>query len=81
MFFICVIKVVCGGNIVKSGKRPLSSTKRLKPTIVEGSMDIIVNQPMTSLCRLLMYYIKSDGEVVADSMVLKVQEKLQNKVK
>jgi hypothetical protein len=35
---------------------------------------------MVPSCRLLVYYVRKDGETVADSMVVDIEDKLENQV-
>ncbi|KAK3727993.1 hypothetical protein QZH41_015941, partial [Actinostola sp. cb2023] len=46
----------------------------------EGSIVFPVTQAMVPSCRLLVYYFRKDGETVADSMVIDVEDKLENQV-
>ena len=50
------------------------------PTVEEFEIKFNVTQQMVPSCRILVYYIRSDKETVADSMVLDVEDKLENQV-
>ena len=39
-----------------------------------------VTQEMVPSCRILVYYIRTDKETVADSIVFDVEDKLENQV-
>ena len=72
---------MCAGEIHVSGKTRLSSFKRTSQTTAEGSLEFSLPQILpVSSCRLLVYYVRKDGEVVPDFISLKVQGKLSNQV-
>ena len=57
--------------------------KRAKVSKLNKANDFIefmVTQSMVPSCRLLVYYVRKDGETVADSMVIDVEDKLENQV-
>ena len=71
--------MMCGGNIRVSDERPIP-IRKIKPNVVEGSIQFLVTQAMVPACRLLVYYLRKDGETVADSMVVDIEDKLENQV-
>ena len=57
--------------------------KKQKPVLYgvqEERFKLQVTQEMVPSCRLLVYYIRSDGETVADSVRIDVEDKLENQV-
>ncbi|XP_070557715.1 alpha-2-macroglobulin-like isoform X2 [Ptychodera flava] len=47
----------------------------------EFTLTLPIGREMAPDCKLLLYYIRGDGEVIADSIKFKVQQKLENEVK
>ena len=54
--------------------------RQIKPRVAGGSITFQVTQAMVPSCRLLVYYVRKDGETVADSIVVDVEDKLENQV-
>ena len=64
---------------------PGSSSKDSRPKVsklnkANDSIEFEVTQAMVPSCRLLVFYVRKDGETVADSMVVDVEDKLENQV-
>ncbi|KAK3709154.1 hypothetical protein QZH41_018067 [Actinostola sp. cb2023] len=74
-----VYNLMCGGNVIVSEERHIA-IHRKKNQVAEGSIVFPVTQAMVPSCRLLVYYARKDGETVADSMVIDVEDKLENQV-
>ncbi|XP_070542070.1 LOW QUALITY PROTEIN: alpha-2-macroglobulin-like [Ptychodera flava] len=47
----------------------------------EVTLTLQIDRQMAPNCKLLLYYIRGDGEVIADSIKFKVQRKFENEVK
>jgi len=74
-------QLICGNDITSFGSKRLTSIRNIKPNIAEGSIEFDVTQtPLVSSCRLVVYYVRQDGDVVADSSPLEVQHSQRNKV-
>ena len=71
---------MCGGNVTLSERKQYSPVRQVKPTVFEDFIVFPVTQTMVPSCRLLVYYARKDGETVADSMVIDVEDKLENQV-
>ena len=71
---------MCGGNIIVSERRRLP-VRHIRPTEAQGLLVFPVTQAMVPSVRLLLYYVRKDGETVADSMVIDVEDKLENQVR
>ncbi|XP_015921584.2 alpha-2-macroglobulin isoform X2 [Parasteatoda tepidariorum] len=59
---------------------PEAQDSKYLPPIGEVSIDIDVNTIMSPSIRVLVYYVKESGEVVADSMEIDVESCFENKV-
>ncbi|XP_070542069.1 alpha-2-macroglobulin-like isoform X2 [Ptychodera flava] len=46
----------------------------------EVTLTIPIDRKMAPNCKLLLYYIRGDGEVIADSIRFKVQQKFENEI-
>ena len=51
-----------------------------KKSVATGSLKLNVSQAMVPYCRLLIYYVRTDGETVADSVKVDVEDRLENQV-
>ena len=49
--------------------------------ISQGFIEFAVTQKMVPSCRLLLFHVRDDKETVADSMLVDVEDTLENKVK
>lgn len=63
------------GTLVKTGTHVVSSGNKMK-----ASFSIQSLAPMAPTSRLLVYCIKQDGEIVVDSLNLKIDDPFQNQV-
>lgn len=46
----------------------------------DGFIEFPVTQAMVPSCRLLAYYVRQDGETVADNIMVDIEDKLENQV-
>lgn len=51
------------------------------PLVKTFEIDIPVTTGMVPSCQVIVYYVREDKEVVADSMEFHVEDKLENQVK
>ncbi|CAB4041032.1 Hypothetical predicted protein [Paramuricea clavata] len=82
-------KILCKGNLIASGViektldriiRTGSRNIRQKGTVHKSMFNFNVTQAMVPNCRILVYYVKMDKEVVGDSITFDVEDKLENQV-
>ena len=52
-----------------------------KPRIQQFKIRFTVTKEMVPSCRILVYYIRDDGEIVADGLFYDVEDLLENKVR
>lgn len=71
--------MMCRGNVTVSEKRSVPISL-VKPSVYKGLIEFPVVQTMVPSCRLLVYFVRKDGEVVADSMVVDIEDILDNQV-
>jgi hypothetical protein len=60
--------------------RTSSRNIRTKGTVNKFRLNFNVTQAMVPSCRILVYYVKTDKEVVGDSITFDVEDKLENQV-
>jgi hypothetical protein len=60
-------------------KRRIKRIKRMA-NVNEFQLKFNVSQKMVPSCRILVYYVREDKEVVGDSIVYNVEDKLENQV-
>ncbi|GBN94007.1 hypothetical protein AVEN_229339-1 [Araneus ventricosus] len=58
---------------------PANSTEQ--PEIGEFLLSFDPRATMSPMARLLVFYVRDDGEIVADSRVIRIAQCLQNKVR
>lgn len=46
----------------------------------QGFIEFVVNQKMVPSCRILLFHVKNDQEIVADNMPIDIEDTLGNKV-
>ena len=77
---------MCKGNIVKAGTHTqfhdvMKKQNSTTTSLVENfDIKFRVTMDMVPSCRVMVYYVRKDKEVVADSVELDVEDKLQNQV-
>ncbi|XP_065060460.1 alpha-1-macroglobulin-like [Rhopilema esculentum] len=70
-------KLACRGNIEHSGSVVHQNTDM---EIASAQIPLFVTQTMVPKCRMLVFFVRSDGEFVSDSIVLPVEAKFENEV-
>ena len=68
------------GQLVSIGSKVQTVSPNIK-SVANGTIRFSVTQAMVPSCRLLLYYIRDDGETVADSVEIDVEDKLENQVR
>ena len=76
---------MCKGNIVKAGTHTqfhdMKKQNLTTRSLVENfDIKFRVTMDMVPSCRVMVYYVRKDKEVVADSVELDVEDKLENQV-
>ena len=77
------VQIICKGNLMFSGlikkkpKRRRNKKSVQRTTVNEFKLIFNISQEMVPSCRILVYYVRQNKEVVGDSIVYDVEDKLQ----
>ena len=72
LFYIS-FQIYSSGSIVESGKIPMSNRQQIWKFNATSSM--------APKAKLILFFVRSDGEVIADGLTMNVQGVFENKVK
>ena len=72
-----MLQLLCRGNIEDSGS---VSDSRYSGKIATAAISIFVTQKMAPKCRLLAFFVRTDGEFVGDSEEIPIEKKFENEV-
>ena len=70
--FFLFRKVISGGKIVYEIKRQIQNANT--------AFQFPITPKMAPVSRVVAYYINEDGQVIADALLMRVQEKCENPV-
>ena len=71
------MQLLCRGNIEDSGS---VSDSKFSGKIAKAAILISVTQKMAPKCRLLAFFVRTDGEFVGDSEEIPIEKKFENEV-
>ncbi|KAJ7371502.1 C3 and PZP-like alpha-2-macroglobulin domain-containing protein 8 [Desmophyllum pertusum] len=84
-------QIFCRGKLVAQGRKlhavdyqpSMKTSKNSKNEEMftsRGFIEFVVTQKMVPSCRLLLFHVRDDREIVADNMLIDVEDTLENKV-
>jgi len=85
------LKIFCRGKLIahgrklhpgdyKPGMKTFRNSKNEEMFTSQGFIEFVVNQKMVPSCRILLFHVKNDQEIVADNMPIDIEDTLGNKV-
>ena len=80
-------QIMCKGNIVNADTHTQfhdemkKQSHTTRPLVERFDIKFQVTMAMVPSCRVMVYYVRKDKEVVVDSVNVDVEDKLENQVK
>lgn len=72
--FFAISQIISKGQVVASGEIPMMSSRR-------KAFSVPITTEMAPKARLIVHYVREDGEIVTDALTFNIDGTFKNKVK